>query len=220
MLRWVALSALFVACASPQSSEIAPSPTPSPAQTSPSPTAISALQSIAAQPGDFPGSLTTCSWSADFGTYANSVKVTDPELAQQMLDLWQRSQSGGATAGWVQDLSVSEDACKGFYSGSAGLVRHVTCIVVMFKDRESAANAYSTNKNVFGLFSRGKLEGAPTETGTSTGLGPNSIVVAPNNLPTLAAAWQKNAYYVLFIAIGNSLSDEKLALGKIDARIP
>ena len=221
MLRWVALSALFVACVSPQSSGASTSPTSTTlAQVSASPAAASALQSIAARPGDFPTGLTTCSWSGDLVAYANSAKATAAGWSQQLLDLWQQLHSGGATAGWIQDLSVSEEACKGFYSGRAGLVSHVTCVVVLFKDRDSAMKAYTTNKSPLGLFSGGKFEGAPTDSGTSTGLGPNSIVVSPIVVSGIYAAWQKNAYYILVIAHGLSLSDDKLALGKIDARIP
>lgn len=194
---------------------------PSAVHASPSSVANSTLQSVAAQPGDLPSGYVTCSWSGDFGSYAKAVKTTDSTWAQQLLDFWQQMKTDGATAGWVQDLSITEDACLGYYSGSAGLVSHITCIVVMFKDSDAATNAYSTNKNAFGLFSGGKLEGAPTKNGISTGLGPNSVVVAPNNLPfTLAAAWQKNAYYLLFIANGNTRIDDNRALAKIDARVP
>jgi hypothetical protein len=220
MVRWVALSMLFAACASPQSSAVPPSPTASSVQASPSPLATSALQSIAAQPGDLPSALVTCSWSGDFGAWADNVKQTDSGYALQMLDLWQRLQSGGATTGWVQDLSVSEDACRGFYGGSAGLVQHITSMVIQFKDQSGAASAYSNETS--GLFGSKVLNGGPTESGSATGLGPNSTVATPNNLPeiTLFAAWQKDAYYLVFIGYGIALSDDRLALAKIGARVP
>lgn len=220
MVRWVALSMLFVACASPQSSAVPPSPTAGSVQASPSPPTTSALQSIAAQPGDLPSGLVICSWSGDVGAWADKLKPTDSGYAQQMVDFWQRLQSGGATGGWVQDLSVSEDACQGFYSGSAGLVSHVTSIVIQFKDQASATSAYSSETP--GLFGPKVLNGGPTESGSATGLGPNSIVATPNNLPgiTLFAAWQKDAYYLVFIGYGIGLSDDRLALVKIDARAP
>jgi hypothetical protein len=137
-----------------------------------------------------------------------------------MADLWQRLQSGGATAGWVQDLSVSEDACQGFYRGSAGLVQHVTSMVIQFKDGAGATNAYSSETP--GLFGPKVLSGGPTEIGSATGLGPNSTVATPNNLPEAAlfAAWQKDAYYLVFIGYGTALSDDRLALTRIDARVP
>ncbi len=137
-----------------------------------------------------------------------------------MLDLWQRLRSGGATGGWAQDLSVSEDACQGFYTGSAGLVSHVTSIVIQFKDQAGATSAYTSETP--GLFGPKVLNGALTEVGSATGLGPNSTVATPNNLPgaTLFAAWQKDANYLVFIAYGIALSDDRLALAKIDARVP
>jgi hypothetical protein len=220
MVRWVALSMLFVACASPQSSAVPPSPRASSVQASPSPLATSALKSISAQPGDLPSGFVTCSWSGDVGAWADNVKPTDSGYAQQMLDFWQRLRSGGATGGWAQDLSVSEDACQGFYSGSAGLVSHVTSIVIQFNDQPGAASAYSGE--TAGVFGPKVLSGGPTEIGSATGLGPNSTVATPNNLPgaTLFAAWQKDAYYLVFIGYGIALSDDRLALTKIDARVP
>jgi hypothetical protein len=220
MVGWVALSILLVACTAPQSSSAAPSPTASSVQASPSPPATSALEKIAAQTGDLPSGLVTCSWSGDLGGWAGNVKPTDSGYAQQMLDLWQRLQTGGATGSWVQDLSVSEDACQGFYSGSAGLVSHVSSIVIQFKDQAGATSAYSTETS--GLFGPKVLGGGPTETGIATGLGPNSIVATPNNLPgiTLFAAWQKDSYYLVFIGNGIALSDDRLALTGINARVP
>ena len=243
MLRLLALATLFVACAAPHSSIAPPSPSVSSAQASasplvaspqtsaatpsagsvpasPSPLVHTALQDIAAQPGDLPSGMVACSWSADFVVWAGNVKPTDAAYAQQVLDLWQRLQSGGATGGWVQDVSVSEDACQGFYSGSAGLVQHVTCMVIQFGDAASATNAYSSETSE--LFGPKVLNGGPTQSGSATGLGPNSIEATPGNLPmiTLFAAWQKDAYYVVFIAYGMAISDDRLAVAKIDGRIP
>jgi hypothetical protein len=140
--------------------------------------------------------------------------------AQQSLDFWHGMQSGGATDGWVQDLSISEDACQHFYSGSAGLVSHVTCIVVRFAGADAAISAYQTNAATFGLFSASTFAGAPIVSGSATGLGPNSEVVTPKGGPTAVAAWQHNAHYVVLIAFGISAGDVNLALAKIDARIP
>lgn len=212
MVRCVALAMLLVACTSP--------PSAGSVQASPSPLVSNGLQKIAAQPSDLPSGLVTCSWSADFGAWAGRLKPTAPGYARQLADLWQRLQSGGATTGWVQDLSVSEEACRGFYGGSAGLVRHVTSMVIQFKDEAGATKAYSSETS--GLFGPKVLNGAPTESGSATGLGPNSIVVTPNNLPMskLFAAWQKDAYYLAYIADGITISDDRLALAKIDTRIP
>lgn len=219
MLRLVALATLFVACASPESSAVPPSPSAGSPQASASPRVASALQIISAHPGDFPSGLVTCSWSGDFRAWGGQVSK-DSGSAQQMLELWQRLQSGGAIGGWVQDLSVSEDACQGFYSGRAGLVSHVTSIVVEFKDRTGAAGAYSSEARA--LFGPKVLNGGPTASGDATGLGPNSLVATPNNLPmiSLFAAWQKDSYFLAFMGDGIAISDDRLALAKIDARVP
>jgi hypothetical protein len=181
----------------------------------------SPLQIIAAQPGDLPSGLVTCSWSGDFASYASNVKAIDPAWAQHVLDFWQQLRAAGATASWVQDLSYNEDACKGFLSG-AGLFAHATSIVVQFGDQAGATSAYTSYRTtLFGALGA-SLAGAPTETGSATGLGANSFEATPNNLPgaTLEAAWQKDAYYMLFFAEGLPLSDDKLALAKIDVRVP
>ncbi len=218
MLRWLALTMLVVACAAPATSAVPPSPTAIAAQGSPSPLAESALESIAAQPGDLPGGLVSCSWSGALEAWANNLKPTDSGYGQQMLDFGQRLRSGGATAIWVQDLAPSEDACQGFYSGRAGLVSHVTSIVVKCRDEAGAASAYSAE--TAGLFSPKVLGGGPTVIGNATGLGPNSIVATPNNLPLLFAAWQKHAYYLVFLGDGIAPGDDRLALNRIHARVP
>jgi hypothetical protein len=207
-LAALAMPALLTACG-----------TTSTAQASPSPSATSALQAIAAQPGDLPSGLVTCSWSGDVLAWADHVRRTDPGYAQQMLDLWQRLRSGRAIESWVEDLSVSEEACQGFYSGGAGLISHVTSVVVKFKDAAGAASAFSTETT--GLFGPKVLSGGPTESGSATGLGPNSTVATPNNGPgmSLFAAWQKASYYLVFIGFGIALSDDRLALSRIDARV-
>jgi hypothetical protein len=178
------------------------------------------LQSIAAQPSDLPSGFVACSWSGDFGVWAADVTPTDSSYAQQMLTYWQQLQSSGASAGWVQDLSVSEAACQGFYSGSAGLVGHVMCIVVLFSDNAAAINAYQAGLTPVGPFSPASFVGATTVSGGSTGLGTDSSVVTPSRGPSLVAEWQHGDYYLVLIAYGISNSDAKVALGKIDARVP
>jgi hypothetical protein len=212
MWRFVVLAVVFVACTSPQSTgHVQASPSPSPAER---------LQRVAAQPSDLPSGFVTCSWSGDFGKWAANVRPTDSGYAQQMLDFWQRLRSGGATAGWVQDLSVSEDACRGFYSGSAGLVRHVTSIVVLFDDNAGAVSAYQTGLTAAGLFSLSSFAGATTVSGNATGLGPESSVVTPARGPGLVAEWQHGDYYLVVVADGMSPSDAQMTVAKIDARVP
>jgi hypothetical protein len=124
-------------------------------------------------------------------------------------------ESGGAVEGWVQDLSVSEDACQGYFNGSAGLVVHVTSIVVRFRDESAAAAAYTNDTSAY--IGPKELAQGRTQTGAATGLGPNSTTVVANNF---YAGWQKHGYYMLIVIAGIGDADEKSALLKIDARVP
>jgi hypothetical protein len=181
-----------------------------------SPAAVAAkLQSIAVQPADLPGGLIVCEWSGDVGSYTNKVAPTDPGYAKQLQDLWQTMESGGAVEGWVQDLSVSEAACQGYFNGSAGLVIHATSIVVRFSDDSAALAAYANDTRAF-IGPKAIAQGQ-TQTGTATGLGPNSTTVVANNF---YAGWQKHAYYMLVVIAGIADADAKIALLKIDARVP
>jgi hypothetical protein len=191
------------------------SPNPGAQQSQSATSAAPKLQSIAAQVADLPSGLVVCEWSGDFGTYANKVKPTDPGYAKQLLDLWQTMQSGGAVEGWVQDLSVSEDACQGYFNGSAGLVVHVTSIVVRFRDDSAATAAYTNNTSAF-IGPKAVAQGQ-TQTGTATGLGPNSTTVVANNF---YAGWQKHEYYLLVVTAGIADADSKSFLLRIDARVP
>jgi hypothetical protein len=191
------------------------SPNPGAQQTQSATSAAPKLQSITAQIADLPSGLVVCQWSGDFGTYATKVKPANPEYAKQLQDLWQAMQSGGAVDGWVQDLSVSEDACKGYFNGSAGLVVHVTSIVVRFKDDSAATAAYTNSTSAF-IGPKAVAQGQ-TQTGTATGLGTNSTTVVANNF---YAGGQKHDYYMLMVAAGIAETDTKSALLKIDARVP
>jgi hypothetical protein len=181
----------------------------------------SALKNIAAQPGDLPAGLVSCAWSGDFATYVSNVMATDPTWAQHVLGFWQQLQAAGATAGWVQDLSYGEDQCAAYFSGG-GLFAHVTSIVVQFKDASGATSAYFDYKaTLFGALGA-SFAGAQIQTGSATGLGTNSFVAIPNNLngATVDAAWQKDAYYMLFFAEGLPISNDKVAMVNIDERVP
>ncbi|HEV2036003.1 MAG TPA: hypothetical protein VGU71_17725 [Candidatus Dormibacteraeota bacterium] len=95
----------------------------------------------------------------------------------------------------------------------------MSSVVIQFKDQAGAAGAYTSETSA--LFRPKVLSGGTTETGSATDLGP-SIVATPNNPPgtALFAAWQKDAYYLVFIGYGLALSDDRLALTKIDGRVP
>jgi len=211
MLRLAVLAVFMVACGAPRpSSTVHDSPSSHPALT---------LQAIAAQPSDLSTAVVVCSWSGGFATYANYMNPTFPAKAQDATNFWQRLQSAGATGGWVQDLSISEDVCQRFYSGSTGLVSHVTSIVARFQDTTTAASTYRANAETFGMFSPSMFASAPTTSGSATGLGPNSRVATPQGGPTMLATWQHGDYYFVVIVFGIATSEAKPALLKIDARV-
>jgi hypothetical protein len=65
-----------------------------------------------------------------------------------------------------------------------------------------------------------RTPGAKTVSGSSTGLGPNSVVVTPSRGPSLVAEWQRGDHYIVVVAYGISPSDTQAALTKIDGRVP
>jgi hypothetical protein len=174
--------------------------------------------SVSVQSGDLPSGMVRCELSGDIDTYLDNIKTKDPATYTSTKTQWDAAKAKGATAAQVVFYTDSVANCASVESKvsniSSAAYKLVVNFVIQFKDEATAATDYA-NEKIFGIDRETlKADGAPVKEGTSTGLGPNSIVLSVPiaNQSFYIAVWQGKAFMVILGIINlDSATGQKVA---------
>jgi hypothetical protein len=173
---------------------------------------------VSVQSGDLPSGMVRCELSGDIDTYLDNIKTKDPATYTSTKTQWDAAKAKGATAAQVVFYTDSVANCASVESKvsniSSAAYKLVVNFVIQFKDEATAATDYA-NEKIFGIDRETlKADGAPVKEGTSTGLGPNSIVLSVPiaNQSFYIAVWQGKAFMVILGIINlDSATGQKVA---------
>ena len=174
--------------------------------------------SVSVQSGDLPSGMVRCDLSGDIDTYLSNIKAKDPTTYTSTKNQWDAARQKGATSAQVVFYTDSAANCTSVESKvsniSSAAYKLVVNFVIQFKDEATAATDYA-NEKIFGIDRATlKADGAPVKEGTSTGLGPNSIVLSVPiaNQSFYIAVWQGKAFMVILGIINlDSATGQKVA---------
>jgi hypothetical protein len=179
-------------------------------------------QSVAANPLDFSG-LHKCPESGAYDTYLKSEQTADPTQYQTDKTTWDDLKAAGANDSYIAVYAENTSDCGQFASGTpTAKVAYVYAI--RFKDSASASSNYKTSSKDFHLsdseVGQLKAAGATVDTGPTTGLGANSLLLAIDiqGVSVYVAYWQNKEFEVAEVTF-NEPADGPAATKKINDRI-
>ncbi len=175
---------------------------------------------VAAQPGDLPAGLQPCAGSGDIATWLDHTRTARSDEYEPTAQAWKDLQAAGATDAALQSYADSRPACGGLFAarsaGAAG--RLLVSFVVRFHDEAAAGRVY--RRGLYGALQPDQVRGtAGVSEGDATGLGPNSVAIAPAGGRIYLAAFQRSAYYCVLTAIGLDPPAARSVAEKVAARV-
>jgi len=164
-------------------------------------------QSIALQPGDVSG-LVKCARSGDIQTVITRERSDDQAAASQYAAEWEQWRTQGATEAYYAAYGQTSTDCDALSTIGAGAPTGglIAGLVVTFKDQAIAARTYRADSTLLGFGPKDiafiQLVGGSVMTGSSTGLGPESVVGSGyvSGATYYFAFWQKKVVDSFFIA--------------------
>jgi len=177
--------------------------------------------SVAVHTSDLPSGMQRCDLSGDINSYLKKIQTKDPSTYSTIKSQWEAAQKDGATAADVEFYTDSTAHCTSLESSGSqvGTATYKLAVnfVFQFKDQASAEKGYKSD-SIFG-FSAASLKSSqvPVTEGTTTGLGPNSIVltIAISNQTFYVAVWQNKQFMVILGVLNiDSATDKNVAVAE------
>jgi hypothetical protein len=185
-------------------------------------TGPASAQSVASNSSDFTG-LQKCPESGSYESYLKAEQTANPTQYPSDKATWDGMKAAGANDSYVVVYVENTSDCGQFGSGTpSGKVAYV--FAIRFKDDASASASYKTSSKGFYLsdpeLTQLKAAGASVDTGTTTGLGANSLVLSLGILGVsiYVAFWQNKEFEVAEVAF-NEPALAPAAAKKINDRI-
>jgi hypothetical protein len=178
------------------------------------------VSTIAAQPSDVPANLQQCvvpSGSVDH--WIESFKAVSATEYAEFKSGWDRAKAAGALDGWLTAYTDSAADCTiAFYTPSEATTSFpmVVSLVMRLKDEATAARLYDTGTLPF-MPDPAAMKSQGAATGTTTGLGPNSVVLTSTR--EFLAYWQKKAFAAELSAVNLDPTTSKQVAAKMNNRI-
>ena len=183
---------------------------------------------VAIQADDLPERFERCPFSGDMDSYLGYLRGINIALYRANLANWNELKRAGATEGYATYFGDSEEACDSVgrpepadAARPAADPRPATAwsVVIRFKDPAAAAEAYASD--IFGHSTLKRQVGMQLVEGTTTGLGPNSILgtIVVSGVPLHKAVWQRGGFDVLAASENLSSADFDRMTTAIDSRM-
>ena len=184
-------------------------------------------QSVGLQSRDVPG-MQRCATTGDVKTVLQEEKLEGSLAYGMHATEWAQWQRQGAVAAYFTVYGASFADCATVSAGGTGAPRGALMVglVVEFRTSALAANNYQRDSTLMGLGPQDirfiELANGSTTFGTSTGLGPQSVIgsglVAGTNY--FVAMWQNKRFETDFIGYAVTDADADKAVLNMNRRIP